>query len=159
MRGRRGFSRGPRQLTSWIRLSDVTTTVAASAAVLLTTLGGQTINNTILRTRGRFSVAPNAVDGNIQGAFGCVVVSDPAVAAGVASIPTPITEEDDEGWFVYEPFTYQSRSVELVSMAYDFDSRAQRRLIEGFSVAIVVENNTANSFDFTVSASFLTRLS
>ena len=161
IRRTRRFSRAPKPMTSWGRFHDATTTIAASTAVLLDNFGGQAINNTLLRSRGRFTVATNAINANIQGAFGMCVVSDAAITAGVASIPTPITESLDDIWFVWEGFQFQAPASldTALSVEFEFDSRAQRRLVEGTAVALVVENATANSFDFAFSASLLTRLS
>ena len=112
-----------------------------------------------MRTRGRFSVATNAVDTNIQGAFGAVVVSDAAFAAGVASCPTPVTEANDQGWVVWEGFQWQAQGSLTTagpkSIEFEFDSKGMRKLPVGFTYAFLVENATANSFDFAFTVSSL----
>jgi len=81
----------------------------AASKVLLETvvLSNPGINETVRRTRGGVFVSSDqgaAVE--LQtGAFGAIIVSDTAVAAGVASLPDPVTDASDDGWFVWVPFT------------------------------------------------------
>ena len=80
------------------------------------------------------------------GAFGAIVINDLAIAAGVASIPGPVTDESDDGWFVWQPFgsLYGAVTVGTASrptlMPIQYDSKAMRKVEEGFGIAFVVEN-------------------
>ncbi len=78
--------------------------------------------------------------------MGFVVVNDLAIAAGAASLPGPHTDSSDDGWFVWQPFmqagTGNSAGMKL-GERYEFDSKAMRRIEEGFSVAVMVENSHA----------------
>ncbi len=97
------------------------------------------------------------------GAMGMVVVSDLAIAAGVASIPGPVTDASDDGWYVWQALGGQ---LDILVGAgprqavYEFDSKAMRRIEEGFGVAIVVENaHATHGFNVLVYFSVLASLS
>ena len=139
------------------------TTVALSAKVLLGTfsLSNPNIDETILRTVGTIAVTSdqNAATEDIIGAFGMILVTDLAVTAGVASIPDPVTDTSDDGWFLYVPFAQSLAFSSGVGFdaqfatQYTFDSKAKRRMEEGQQAAIVVANASA-SFGFQVAMVF-----
>ena len=68
--------------------------------------------------------ATGSLDG-FRGAFGVGMASLPAFNAGIASVPTPITEESDENWLYHRYFT----CIANISTEADF----------GLSAAIRVE--------------------
>ncbi len=143
---------------SWVWLLDPATAVGAGTKVFLgaLTLSNPGIGETVLRTRGRVSV--DAVAGvKPQGAFGMIVINDLALAAGAASIPGPVTDGPDDGWFVWESFQFTA-TAERLSYEFEFDSRARRRTEEGFGLAVMVESAAA-AFNITSSISLLSRLS
>jgi len=146
----RQFNTRQRQPTTWARqlATDYVVVPAASKALLAgVALSNPGIGETIRRTRGRFSISSDqnaAVEDQI-GALGFVVVSDIAFAAGAASIPGPGTEASDDGWFVWESAGIRSQLVAvsvgaLTTVQYEFDSKAMRKIQEGFTVAIMFEN-------------------
>jgi len=94
------------------------------------------------------------------GALGFVVVNDLAVAAGVASMPGPVTDASDDGWFVWQPFmSRKTGATTFESVEERFDSKAMRRIEEGFTVAVIAENsNPTQSIEITVGFSILTSL-
>ncbi len=153
---RRGFSRTPpsmRRKTVWIGSFDVTgmTTLAAGAAVLdQSFLATAQSPFTVTRTRG-FVFVKSDQEANTEtpfGALGMMVVRDPAAAAGVASVPTPITEEEDEGWFVWQPFVTDitvSSAIGIINggTLYQFDSKAQRKMAQGDTLIVSLENGSA----------------
>ena len=89
------------------------------------------------------------------GAFGLMIVTDKAAAAGVASIPGPITDIGDD-WFVYVPIVQQLGFATATGfnpgqgVHYPIDSKA-KRILEGSGkvIAVVVENIHA-SFAFEI---------
>ena len=129
--------------------------VAANTKVLLGSfaLSNPNIDETFLRTVGVLSVQSDqvAASENWSGAFGIVGVTDLAIAAGAASIPGPITDRSDDGWFVYVPFLgtinvgdstgIQSNILSL----FPFDSKAKRKFDEGQQAALMVENSSAST--------------
>ena len=149
-RGRaRGYPPQRRNATDWGRIVIPNATVASGTKVLLATfvLSNPGISETVRRTRGRFAVLSDqgAVIEQQNGAIGLIVVSDLAIAAGVASIPGPVTDASDDGWFVWEGFTQVSRQVLGGSVDqtgypyYEFDSKAMRKVADGFGIAVVAE--------------------
>ncbi len=159
----------PRKLnTNWGRTVPTThTTIAFGAKALIASvaLSNVGINEVVRRTRGVLGVYSDqsaAMEEQI-GALGFIVVTDLAAAAGAASIPGPVTDANDDGWFVWMPFTQQC-AVTVGGSAvnsnppgnWHFDSKAMRRVEEGFVVAIMVENGGgANGMDVTLLTSLL----
>ncbi len=137
----------------------------AASKVLLATfsLSNAGIGETVVRTLGRFmwkTDQASAVETQV-GAFGLIVVNDIALAAGAASIPGPVTDASDDGWFVWEPFASSMEGFttgEPGSNAFlqDYESRAARRVEEGFGMAVMVENApSTTAFQFLFTASLL----
>jgi len=137
--------------TNWSRTVNATlVTVAAGTKVLLTTfsLDNPGIMETVRRTRGRFMLsADTAATEPRLGAFGLVVVNDVAKALGVTGIPGPVTDADDDDWFVWEPFGVMAATLEGASSTtsmgpniFEFDSKAMRKVADGRGIAVMVEN-------------------
>ncbi len=133
--------RAQRAPTNWARVVTAlqNTAVGGQAIITSVVLSNPGINETIRRTRGRLKVS-GQIAGEVHGAFGGIVVNDLAFAAGVGSIPNPIAEANDDGWFLWVPFS--SRSITSASGipegVVDFDSKAMRRVEEGFTVVFMI---------------------
>ena len=108
------LSRGTRFHRTGVARRKVTWTLGPEGTVQLTSAadavfpsGGIVAEDglTIVRTRGELnlglSVATTALDGFDRVAFGMCVVSENAAAVGVTAIPSPIADEQWDGWFVY----------------------------------------------------------
>ncbi len=73
------------------------------------------------------------------------VVSDQASAAGVGSVPTPVTESDAD-FFLYEPLMAAFTFADATGIDADsgtvtqFDSKAMRKVGINEDVVLVVEN-------------------
>jgi len=148
----RQFSSGPRRMTQWAGSVDQVnaTTLAAGAAVLDQSLSqatlGQLVPATVVRTRGSIWIASDQVSANEEawGALGFAVVTEQARVAGVGSIPTPISEEANEQWFVWQPFLgYFATGQGATWHRHDFDSKAQRKVQEGDAIVVAIENASA----------------
>ncbi len=162
------FRRPQRPATNWGRIVPTQVTlVLAGSKVLLATfiLTNAGIGETIRRTRGSFLALSDQsaqVESQI-GAWGMVVVNDIALGVGAASIPGPVTDADDDGWFVWEPILQVSEADEGAAdgaatgfVGQRFDSKAMRRVEEGFGVALMVENSSsAFSMNAMVTVSML----
>ena len=108
----RGFPRQSRsrRATSW-GLGPITTPVTATVSgSALWTAGVSSVEGilTLIRTRGVVDVylhttAGGTTDG-FRGAVGIGIVSSAAFAAGVASVPTPLSEEGWDGWLWHHYF-------------------------------------------------------
>jgi len=164
----RPFRTGRRQPTNWARITSVApVTVPAASKVLLTTvvLSNPGIDETVRRTRGLIQVQTDTTTPieDQTGAMGFVVVNDLAIAAGAASLPGPHTDSSDDGWFVWQPIMQSgigNSSGMRLGERYEFDSKAMRRIEEGFSVAVMVENSNATfGFDIMIGFALLASLS
>ncbi len=157
----RNFGR-PRPGGTWTRTVGVPGNVAVSSKVLVGTfaLSNPGIGETIRRTLGNISVVSDqgAADESQSGAWGLIVVSDLAGAAGAAAIPGPFTDMTDDGWFVWGGWSQFVKLGSTVSnphiYQHQYDSRAMRRMEEGFLIALMVENASASHvFNFAVTLS------
>ncbi len=144
----RGLGSARRAPSTWSRtVSQVALTVPAGTKAIITsfTLNNPGIGETVRRTRGVMHMESDQVAAveNQLAAMGAVVISDLALAAGAASIPGPVTDSQDDGWFVWMPML-SSQSVATTfhanAIPWMFDSKAMRKVEEGFSIAFMVEN-------------------
>jgi len=155
--------RAPRRGTNWTRFTlPVFTAVPAASKVFIAPLvpSNPGLTETIIRTRGVLSIQSDqgAAREDQIGAFGCVVVSDIAATAGAASIPGPFTEALDDGWWVWEGFANTGLQVDAQGgpLQVHFDSKAARRVPEGFQGAVMIENAHATfALEFALSMSVL----
>ena len=78
------------------------------------------------------------------------VVSDQAVAAGIASIPGPFSEAFWDGWFVWRSFTWDydfkdatgAQVTTIGSAVFEVDSKAMRKVSENETIVIVAESQS-----------------
>ncbi len=172
-RGRRSFGgRAQRRQTTWLASADVAAVVNIpnNANVLVESFTGAQVEAlapfTITRVRGIISIKSDqlvAVE-NPYGAIGMMVVSEQARAAGAASIPGPITNQDAGEWFVWQPV---SAFFEFVTGAgfdsaggrvFEFDSKAMRKVQAGDAIVVMAENETAAGFDIDINYRMLLKL-
>ena len=153
--------------TNWARgvHASTPTTLAAGTKALVGSiaLSNAGIGEVVRRTRGVFTVTSdqNTLHEQQVGAVGFIVVTDVAIGVGVASLPSPATERNDDGWFVWESFcqisgtTNGSATVTPSPNSYFFDSKAMRKVEEGYSIAVVVENFGPTGMEFMINFSLL----
>ena len=112
---------------------------------------------TVIRMRGHASIylqSADAVGAGFQGAVGIGIATSAAVAAGVASVPTPIDEEDWDGWMFHTFFDIRAITATIADGVNAFaavaripiDSKAMRKFDEDmtmFGVWQVVESPNA----------------
>ncbi len=143
-----GFRRGVVRQTDWARtVTTAPTTLGAGSKsiVALITPSIGAAHETIRRTRGLLEVTndQNGALEAISGAFGMVIVNDLAAGVGSSAIPGPFTDANDEGWFVWLPFLVTGDNnfgSAAQGRVFEFDSKAMRKLVEGFQIAVMVEN-------------------
>ncbi len=162
----RGRTPQIRASTGWTRFGTLTaTTVAAGTKVLLGFLTPTVLDLTVRRTRGMFLVTSDQ-SGTVEeqlGAFGIIKVNDLALAAGAASIPGPITDQNDEGWMVHLPIVQIGDTVPGGTVARGstltpvmIDGKAMRKVPEGYNLAIMVENaHATQGFEINFYLAFL----
>ena len=164
------FRGGRRQRapSTWSRFVDNAETLVISSKILLGvfTLNNPGIGETIRRTRGIITVrSDNTAALEFQvGAFGLVVVNDLAAGVGASAIPGPVTDASDDGWFVWQPIAQASWtgiSGAAEGHVYEFDSKAMRRVEQGFQVAVMVEQTSGalSGFEIMTNFSMLTTIS
>ncbi len=159
--------RAPRRATQWIQSVASTgfTGLAANSVVL-----NQTFPilepQTIVRTRGSIWIESDqeAADEEPMGAVGLLVASDQAIAAGVASLPDPISEAASGLWFVWLPFATVIIAVGGAAGArqgweFPIDSKAMRKVSDGQTIGVVVVNSSAlHGLEFMIQFRMLTKL-
>ncbi len=139
-----------RRETQWLDSPiGVFTTMGSAQAVLLASL--TTVEKalrpfTIVRTRGWLSVRSDqqAAVENFAMGFGIAVVSDQAVAVGVTAVPTPTTDDESDAWYIHR--IVQSTNVVDAGasiLGLELDSRAMRKVEEGYDIAMSIENPLA----------------
>ena len=146
---------GARRQVSW-GLGPEGTVQLSSAGSAVFPFAGASIEDglTIVRTRGELnmglSIATTALDGFNRVAFGMCIVSENAAAVGITAIPTPITDEAWDGWYVY--WTGSVFSVVATAAISNFagvsnvrmpiDSKAMRKFKRTDVIVGVIETGT-----------------
>ena len=112
---------------------------------------------TIIRIRGfvraLLQTATAAGDG-FFGAFGIGIATDAAIAVGVTAVPTPLTEEQWDGWLWHSYFDVRSVTATIAdgvnaagaTVAFEIDSKAMRKFPTNmtlYGATEVVESGTA----------------
>jgi len=96
--------------------------------------------------------ATGAVDG-FQGAFGIGIATLQAVTAGIASVPTPLTDARDENWIFWHPISLHASSATRSEFGNEsiqriiVDSKAMRKTPQGvamYAAMEVIESGTAS---------------
>ena len=138
----RGFSprRGTRRATDWgFGTGGVAvTSISASGKAFVGAGYGLTTQNpvTLIRTRGEvemFLKTGGTVGDGFRGAFGIAKASSVAFAAGIASLPGPISEINWDGWLYHRFFGVHIQDTTdfngpATSLRFEIDSKAMRKL-------------------------------
>ena len=146
----RAPGRRPRANFTWAGISSAAlVTIPAASKVLLGTFSLETsFDETVRRIRGDLWIQSDQAAANEQqfGAFGLAVVSEAAATAGIASLPDPITEISEDLWFLYTPFLQSTNggANNGLGFHYPLESKAMRKVTDGYQVAIIVANSHAS---------------
>ena len=129
--------------------------LAVNTAVILSSFDTRTVPSpgspfTIVRTRGILQVLSTVPSANDEsfGAFGIMVVNGEAFDAGVASIPTPLTESFEDRWLYHTFWGNMTRVATLgisVPTQIDIDSKAMRKVEFGSVIVSVIESGAGLS--------------
>jgi len=146
------FLRGgvARRETQWLDIEPVRSGIVAGGALLMNSLS--TVEKalrpfTVVRSRGQFAVKSDQVAASEPYGFGygICIVSDQASAIGITAVPTPMTDQESDLWFVYE---YLAQEFVFVTGAgfdsqgaamREYDSKAMRKVEDGQDLVIVGE--------------------
>jgi len=139
-----------RRETSWLDFPFAQTTIAAASTAAL--LGSFTASAlalrpfTIVRTRGilQCSSDQQAASEAWGLSYGLAVVSEQASAIGITAVPTPITDQSSDLFFVYESlygrFQFQNATGTIESGAFkEWDSKAMRKVNDSEDLVVVAE--------------------
>ena len=165
MARRSGFSRAvlaraPRRSTAWgIGPGGAGSTVSSGPSTAIMGSGSQSTveGSTVVRIRGQILIqmisAATALD-QMGGAVGIGIAQLPAFTAGIGSLPTPITEVDDENWLWHSFFSLEALAATPTwssgtgqALRFDIDAKAMRkfdtdRVLYG---AIEIESETGTT--------------
>ncbi len=142
-----------RRQNVWLGVNVQTTAIAAATAVLVASLNAAALALrpfTVVRTRMliRWSSDQSAATERPFGAIGQIVVSDEAAAAGVASIPDPVTNPSAP-WFFYEPLSDEiifKSGVGIDSGAGYVvlgDSKSMRKVGQNEDITLIATNSSS----------------
>ena len=145
----RGATRS-RRLTSWDEGVGGGSPVVESATItrfLGSALQFDGDGLTLVRTRGEFMAnltAASAAGAGYVGAVGIGLATFAAVTAGIASVPTPITEQGWDGWIWWSPiycFAGRADEVEggLANQRLVIDTKGMRKLHEEDALYAAIE--------------------
>ena len=158
-RSHRGFSqvRSQRRVTTWEEgpgSQTVTNLSSSSVGFVGSTIIPLDEGLTIVRIRGRimaYLMTITAAGDGFSGAFGIGIATTAAVATGIASVPTPVTEMSDDNWLYWTPFQMFGQSAglsvgpsEVINL--EVDTKAMRKFFSGmqlYAAIEVVEEGTA----------------
>ena len=150
-RARRDFRQGPRRGRGWASGPGGTaiTTVSSTSEVFLgAALEVVADGQTLARTRGRLLAQLDvaaAIGEGFTGAFGIGVATFAAVTAGINSVPTPITEQDWDGWLFWSAIQVIAGDASDVGLSrgatqiIDVDSKAMRKLKDDMAIYACVD--------------------
>ncbi len=150
-RARATFVRSPGQKV-WVGAGVTATTIVGSSATLFSTLNAAALllrPFTILRSRILISIRSDQVATSefAAGVYAKQVVTESAAAAGVASVPTGISESNAD-FYVYQPlFHWFSIFTAVATNApgdsqYMIDSKAMRKVKADDDIATTIELRT-----------------
>ncbi len=144
----------------WSGFKSFDTTLAGNASALIATLvlDNPGIDETHIRTVGLLTIRSDqvAADESQNGAIGMIVVSDTAAAAGVTSLPSPMSNIDSDGWLLHVPYLQHLNAgddtglVPNFSTQYHFDTKAKRIIQDGYAIAMIIQNDSATGIVFSL---------
>ena len=158
----RRFSRprgrlGSRRETSWNFITPTATVITGGGSALVVSGNAALLAKrpfTIIRTHIYWSLESDQVVAteNYQAAIGMAVVSDQASAIGVTAVPTPITDQGSDLFYLHSwgsgSFLFQSAiGVEAQFKGYEehIDSKAMRKMNDDQDLVLTVEATIALS--------------
>ncbi len=143
-----------RRESLWVALIGTSTALAPVTPVLFTGYSASILALrpfTVVRTRGVMSVLSDqsSATESFHAAMGMAIVSDEALAVGVTAVPTPISSQDSDLFFVYEALI--GRLQNASNVGFDgaggqfktFDSKAMRKVEDGQDIAVSIESDTS----------------
>jgi hypothetical protein len=142
-----------RRETEWITLDDVDVNLTAASTAVLVLIGNAAFIAeapfTIVRTHLAFHAGSDQIAARERWlvSIGCMVGSVESIVAGVASLPTPQTEQGSDFWFLHHTLigTAPAAPVAEEGRLAQIDSKAMRRVEDGMNLAILVETGSVSA--------------
>ena len=143
-----------RRETLWFNGVFLITDLPAGTAVLLASLNAAALALrpfTVVRTRGKLGIVSDqqaATEDQVL-AYGHAVVSEQASAIGVTAVPTPVTDNASDLWFVFEVlfarllFGTQASFTSTIQ-EQSIDSKAMRKVEDGEDLVEMAETTAAS---------------
>ena len=168
-RGRSRFQRPQKNTKVWISVGLGPATQATGTTPLLigvmNALALALRPFTVIRTRMLLAVGSDQVVGSESnsGAFTMQVVTDSAAAAGIASVPTPLSQLEAD-YFVYEPWEFDVEFFtgigvnERYSRQYQVDSKVMRKVGLDDDIAVVIQGLGAAGYTVVTEGRMLLQL-
>jgi len=135
---------------------------AASKVLIVSFTEGTGIDVTVRRIIGSAWVGSDQSAGfeDQLGAIGACIVTDQALATGVAALPGPATDASDEVWPFWMPVMQGSAKALTASgrdgFIHAFDSKAMRKQPGGTNLAFIAENfHATDAWDLSLGVSVL----
>ena len=143
-----------RRATQWLGIDAGVTTFTAIGGTVLASLNAAALALrpfTVIRSHVELNIASDqqAATENQIGAYGICVVTDQALAIGNTAVPTPVTDSSSDAWFVHQWFMNAFRFSTAAGLdpvggaRFTIDSKAMRKVEEGFDLALVAEFSAA----------------
>jgi len=141
---------GGRRLTSWFDIAPTRSTLTAAGGSIQNSLTAAELALrpfTIIRTHLIIHIeSDQSAASEFQlGAVGMAVVTEQAVAAGVGSVPTPVTDDDSDEFFLHQwcmnsfVFADATGFDDQAGKVYEVDSKAMRKVSDSDNVIVVAE--------------------
>ena len=135
--------RRPVRNYAWGGFSIPTTVVPVETKVILGSFILSTqFDETVVRTRGQISTISDQI-ATLEiatAAIGMIVVSEDAFAAGIGSVPGPVSDIGNDEWLLWQGLnSYFDLIAGGDAVIQVLDSKAKRIVREGNRVAVVVE--------------------
>ncbi len=144
----RGFARPFKPSGGWSGSVIAPFVVAAASKILVVSFAAPAQSFTLTIRRIRMQIAwgsdQSAAIEEPFGAIGAAVLSDNAIASGVANLPDPFTDVSDDIWMMHQPLVYfGSQGQRDTSNEWDVDSKAMRKVADGYALAFIIANGSA----------------
>ncbi len=141
-----------KRLTTWLSFDIGSNTIATEVGVVVASLNAAALALrpfTVVRTHlEMFMFSDQAAAFEAQeAAFGLAIVSDQAVAVGLAALPTPGTDMSSGLWFAHQVMLGDASNVAngpLGGAHYSIDSKAMRKVELGQDLVVMLENTSTS---------------
>ncbi len=149
-------SSGAKRATQWIAASVTNTALAGPSGAAVILVGNAALLAlapfTIVRTRGLINVRSDqsAASETFHVGLAWFVPTVQASAIGVTAVPTPMTDDGSDMFFVYEEVTGRidfttGTGYRLMDVSRYYDSKAMRKVNDDQDINVAIETSASSS--------------